>query len=69
MKTRRTERGAADAPVEQQQQSQDGKISGGDVGLLLETHKDDDDQRSGNNVVTLQKREKEGKKPHRFSAF
>lgn len=58
-KRRRTERGSGNAPIEQQQQSQDGQISGGDVGLLLETHKDDDDQRSGNNVVTLQKREKE----------
>lgn len=54
--------GAGNAPVEQQQQSQNGQISGGDVGLLLETHKDYDDQCSGNNVVTLQKRQRRQKR-------
>ncbi len=40
-------------PVEEQQQSQHGQVGGGDVGFLLETHKDDDDQRCRDDVVTL----------------
>ena len=45
-------------PVEQQQQRQHGQIGGGDVGVLLETHEDNDDQCGWDDVVTLQKREK-----------
>lgn len=43
-------------PVEQQQQSENGQISGGDVGVLLETHEDDDDQRGRDDVVTLEEK-------------
>lgn len=41
-------------PVEQQQQCQHRQIGGGDVGVLLETHEDDDDQCGRDDVITLQ---------------
>ncbi len=43
-------------PIEQQQQGQHRQIGGGDVGVLLETHKDDNDQCGRDDVVTLQAR-------------
>lgn len=49
-------------PVEQQQQGQHRQIGGGDVGVLLETHKDDDDQCGWDDVVTLQERKRRRKK-------
>jgi len=49
-KTRRV----SNLPVEQQQQRQHGQIGGGHVGILLETHEDDDDQCGRDDVVTLQ---------------
>lgn len=41
-------------PVEQQKQRQHRQISGGDIGFLLETHKDYDDQGGWDDVITLQ---------------
>lgn len=51
-------------PVEQQQQRQHGQIGGGDVGVLLETHEDNDDQCGWNDVVTLQETKNRLLLPH-----
>ncbi len=48
----------SNVPVEQQQQGQHRQIGGGDVGVLLETHKDNDDQCGWDDVVTLQERKR-----------
>lgn len=45
----------SDGPIKQQQQGQHRQISGGHVGVLLETNKDDDNQSGWNNVVALQR--------------
>lgn len=42
------------SPIEQQQQGQYRQVGGGDVGVLLEADKDDDDQSSRDDVVTLE---------------
>lgn len=48
----------SNSPVEQQQQCQHRQISGGDIGILLKTNKDDDNQCGWDDVVTLQERKR-----------
>lgn len=50
-KERRT---VSNSPIEQQQQGQHRQVGGGDIGVLLETHKNDDNQCSRDDVVALQ---------------
>lgn len=51
-------RSVSHSPIEQQQQSQDRQIGGGDIGVLLEAHKDNDNQCGWDDVVTLKKKER-----------
>lgn len=46
---------AGHSPIKKQEQGQDRQVSGGDICLLLEADKDDDDKGCRDNVVALKK--------------